>query len=245
MSLAISGWSSAIAPHAPPVPRPAHWLAGLALAALLLALSALRYANVPENVAADEEAGVVVSLGGAVRRLEAPPPEVATAEEAPKIAERAENAPPPEAPAAPRVVAGAADGEGSASSGTSAGPARLPPAPAPPPSAAPQPAPPRTVRVSRRFIEVSIRAYTSLIVYPSGSLNAEEEGRGLLKVTIARDGKVLDWQLARSTGYERLDREIRRVAAQVVRLDPLPADFSRDTAEVEIPITFAIEYFDG
>jgi protein TonB len=244
VSLAVTGWSSAIAPEAPPVPRPAHWLGGLALAALLLTLWALRYAAPPEMIATSEEAGVVVSLGGPVRRLEAPPPEVATAEEATKVAERAENAPPPEAPPAPRVIAGASDGEGRASSGTSAGPSRLPPAPPPPPRAAP-PAPPRPTRVSRQFTEVSIRAYTALIVYPQSSLDREEEGQGVIKVTIARDGQVLDWQLVRSTGHQRLDDEIRRVAGRVRRLDPLPPDFGRDTAEVDIPITFTIEYFDG
>lgn len=239
---AAADWSSAIAPRPPPVPRRWHWAAGLACAALVLAAYSLRYAKSEEVVLAAEEESVIVSLGGPARRLEAPPEEVQTAEEAPVVAERAEDAPPPAPPKEARVVAGAADGDGRASSGAG-GIGTGPPLPLPPPAPLPPP-PPKVTEVSRQFIQISIRAYTSKIVYPNASLTRGEEGRGVLRVTIARDGRVRDWDIIRSTGHGRLDREIQRVAKLVPRLDPLPADFSRNEAKVDIPITFAIEYFD-
>jgi protein TonB len=240
MSTPSVQWSSAIAPSPPPIPRRWHWVAGLAIAGTALALYSLRYADSDEIILAAEDESVIVSLGGPARRLEAPPAEVETAEEAPVVAERAESAPPPAAPVEPRIVAGAADGEGKASSGVG-GIGAGPPLPLP----LPPPPPPKPTTVSQQFVEISIRAYTSKIVYPSSSLRRGEEGRGVLRVTIGRDGKVRDHQLIRSTGSERLDREIRRVARLVPRLDPLPDNFGREQAKVDIPITFAIEYFDG
>lgn len=241
MSVAAA-WSSAIAPSPPPVPRRWHWAAGIACAALALAAYSLRYAGSDDIILAAEEEKVIVSLGGPARRLEAPPEEVQTAEEAPVVAERAEDAPPPAPPKEVRVVAGATDGDGRASSGAG-GIGTGPPLPLPSPPPLP-PSPPEVTEVSSQFIQISIRAYTSKIVYPNASLTRGEEGRGVLRVTIARDGKVKDWNITRSTGHGRLDREIKRVARRVPRLDPLPANFSRNEAKVDIPITFAIEYFD-
>lgn len=245
MSAAASGWSSAIAPGPPPIPRGWHWATGIALAVLALAAISLRYAEGEAPMIVEEDEAVLVSLGGAARRLEAPPPEVETSANAPEVAERAEDAPPPSAPAQPRVVAGASDGDGRASSGTG-GAGSGPVAPLPPPRAQP-PAPPprpRPAQVSRQFMEVSTLAYNSQIVYPRASLDNEEQGRGVLRVTVAHDGRVLDWKITRSTGHNRLDLEIQRVARMVNRLDPLPSDFDRDQAVVDIPIVFTIEYFD-
>jgi len=239
--MSAAAWSSAIAPSPPPIPRRWHWAAGIACAALALALYSLRYGASEEIVLAAAEESVVVSLGGPARRLEAPPEEVEVADEAPVVAERAEDAPPPAPPKEARVVAGATSGDGRASSGAG-GIGTGPPLPLPPPP--PAPPPPRVTEVTSRFIEISIRAYTSKIIYPGASLDRGEEGRGVLRVTIARDGKVKSWDIVRSTGHARLDREIERVARLVPRLDPLPANFGRDEAKVDIPITFAIEYFD-
>ncbi|MEQ8410759.1 MAG: TonB family protein [Erythrobacter sp.] len=240
---ATKAWSSAIAPSPPPVPQRWHWAAGIACATLTLVAYSLRYAGSDETILAAEEDSVIVSLGGPARRLEAPPEEVQTAEEAPVVAERAEDAPPPAPPTEARVVAGAADGDGRASSGAG-GIGSGPPLPLPPPPPPAPPPPPRITEVSRQFVEISIRAYTSRIIYPGASLDRGEEGRGVLRVTIARDGKVKNWDIVRSTGHGRLDREIQRVAKLVPRLDPLPANFARSEAKVDIPITFAIEYFD-
>ncbi|MEM6266584.1 MAG: hypothetical protein AAF707_03595, partial [Pseudomonadota bacterium] len=80
MSSAAIEWSSAIAPQGPPIPRRWHWAAGISLAALALTAFSLRYAASDEVLITAEEDAVVVSLGGPARRLEAPPPEVATAE---------------------------------------------------------------------------------------------------------------------------------------------------------------------
>lgn len=237
-------WSSAIASEPPPVPANWHWALGLFCAILILGLVSMRYAGGEQTLIEAEEDRTLVSLGGAPQRLDPPPPEVETSEEAQVVAERADDAPPPAAPVEPRVVAGSSDGDGRTSSGTGAGSGRAaPPAPPPPPPASP-PLPPRPTRVSQRFIEISTRAYSRQIVYPRASLDREQQGRGVLRVKIARDGTVLQWELVRPTGYNLLDSEIKRVANVVGKLDPLPVNFASDTTSVDIPIVFTIEYFD-
>lgn len=99
-------------------------------------------------------------------------------------------------------------------------------------------------QVTDEFINISRRAYMAQIVYPAAALRREQSGTGVLRVTIARDGRVLEWRLVQSTGHGRLDDEIRRVADIVTRLDPLPANFSRTMAEADIPIMFVLEYVD-
>jgi TonB family protein len=90
------------------------------------------------------------------------------------------------------------------------------------------------------FDTVSTARYMALLRYPQQSLNDHEEGVGLLLVTITKQGAVLGWSLNQSTGYGRLDREIRRVADKVKRLDPLPADFPRNRAIVRVRIIFHV-----
>ena len=46
------------------------------------------------------------------------------------------------------------------------------------------------------------------------------------------------------TGWDRLDREILRVARRVKRLDPLPQGFRGSVAVVRIPINFRIQQED-
>ena len=223
---------------------------GLVAAVALLAGAVLHYAHeVPATVASEEAEAVVVALGaGPARRLEAPPAGVEAAEEATVVAERAEDAPPPTAPPQPRKVAGFADGDGPPSSGTggmgTGPPAVLPPPPPPRPAPAPPPVPAAPPPLDYNFIQKSHRIYMQQIVYPAASLRRREQGTGILRIVIDRSGKVLDWRLRQSTGFERLDEEIRRVAGITRQLDPLPDAYPADRAEADLKIIFFIEYVD-
>lgn len=247
-------WTSAIAPTPPPVPANGHWLMGLIAAIAILAGAALHYAGGETATVAYEEAeAVVVALGaGPARRLEAPPAgvEAAEADEATVVAERAEDAPPPAPPPEPRKIAGFSDGEGRLSSGTggtgTGPPAVLPPPP--PPASRPAPPPPKPAApppLDYNFIQKSHRIYMEQIIYPAASLRRREQGMGILRVVIDRSGRVLDWRLRKSTGYERLDQEIRRVAQITKQLDPLPDAYPADRAEADLKIIFFIEYVDS
>ena len=234
-------WSSALSPQAPVIPRARHWTVGTAFATACCAGFSVWYAsldhstNILDQV---EEERVIVALGGsAPQRIEAPPPPVDTpvTDTPPPLAERAKDAPPIAPPPEPRPVVQWTQGTGEFSSGT--GGTASEPAPPPPP---PPPPPPRPAGVSHQFTEISTARYARLIVYPTASLRQGEQGLGILAVTITPDGKVISWELAKSTGVDRLDQEIRRVAKKVKRLDPLPAGFSGSVAIVRIPVNFKI-----
>ncbi len=231
-------WSSAISPHAPPMPGLWHWAGGILVSVAALAVSIYVYAeeNMPEPSGDDarlEE--MIVSLGAPAQRLEPPPPpppDMPPPPAEPTVpTERAEDAPPPKAPPQPRPVIPAAPSDGRLSSGFGTGSVPAPPPPAPPP-------PPPPVQLSQRFLDISTAAYVSRVRYPNEALRRREQGTGQLIVVIDRQGRVLEWRLLRSTGHERLDREIERVAERVEQLDALPDYYDRSSASLIIPFSF-------
>ncbi len=236
-------WSSATAPDPPPLARTQHWMMGVALAAAILLAAGMRYAGGAIPEASEEIEAVVVSLGAAAQRLEAPPPGVETVEEEPSVvAERAEDAPPVTAPPEPRKVVAFSQGDGAITSGTGAGAG--PPAPPPPPPPAP---PPRAVpppALTANFRMRSQRYYMDRVVYPALSLRRLESGAGTLRIRINRSGEVLSAELVKSTGHRRLDDEIRRVAGIVRQIDPLPANYPAETAVTDLTINFVLEYYE-
>ncbi|WOE76577.1 energy transducer TonB [Alterisphingorhabdus coralli] len=227
-------WTSALSPERPPVPRGWHWSLGALVSVMILGTGVWQYSRnaIPETGEMIDE--MVVTLGAPARRLEPPPPGVETTDEPEIPTERAEDAPPPAAPEEPRAVA-ASSLDGSMASGTGAKPA--PPKPLPPPP--PEP-PPKVTELPTDFVRISHAQYRNRIRYPTASRRIGEEGKGVLQVTIARSGKVLNAQLITSTGHRNLDREIERVAETVTQLDPLPANYANDTATTDISITFVL-----
>lgn len=241
-------WASALSPQEPFKPRARHWAAGVAAMIGCTAAAAVWYASLDhsiESLGDLEEERLVVALGGsAPRRIDAPPKALqdAPVSDPPYVvAERAKDAAPIAPPPEARPVAQWSDGEGRLSSGTG-GAAQAPSPPAPPaPPPPPKPKPQGPVGLGGKFAEVSTVRYASLIVYPPASLRQEEEGLGILAVVIKPDGRVVSWSLEKSTGWQRLDQEIERVARKVKRLDPLPAGFTGKVAVVRVPINFKIE----
>ncbi|MEO1044767.1 MAG: energy transducer TonB [Pseudomonadota bacterium] len=235
-------WSSAISPDRPPVPREWHWGLGLVFSATILFFAIWQYSRsaLPEMAEALEE--TVIALGAPARRLEPPPPGVETTEDPVVPSERADDAPPPAPPDQPRAVAASSEG-GPLSSGTGA---KAVPPPPPPQKAAPKPKPPAKItRLSERFIRISQQQYTQNLRYPQSAIDNKRQGTGILRVTVARSGKVLKAEIVKSTGHRRLDFEIRRVAKMVTQLEPLPANYDGDTAIADIPINFVIDFGSG
>ena len=231
------GWSSAISPQRPPVPRSYHWLGGLVVSMVALSTSVYMYArsSLPEPISDDEVVeSMIVALGAPAQRLEPPPPpppDLPPPEPEPPTAptERADDAPPPEPPPQPRPVIQPAPDDGRLSSGFGTGTEPAPPPPPPPP-------PP--VELRRDFIDMSTAQYVSRVSYPYEALRRRHQGIGHLLVTVDRQGNVRKWKLVKSTGHITLDREIQRIAKQVDSLDPLPAYYDRQTASFIVPFHF-------
>ncbi len=238
-------WMSALSPHRPPVPGTAHWTAGIVVS--VVALSAAVYGvaagSLPDRVDHDAQLdSVIVSLGAPAQRLEPPPPlppDMPPPEpvEPQAPTERADDAPPPEAPPQKRALPQASANTGQLSSGFGSGPPAPPPLPPPPP---PPPPPPKRVELDQRFVDISSAAYLRRIDYPYEALRRNIQGNGLLLVEIDRQGTILSHELVQSTGSRLLDREIERVAREVRQLDPLPDYYPRQTAKLFIPFSFVL-----
>lgn len=73
--------------------------------------------------------------------------------------------------------------------------------------------------------------------YPEAALGEGLEGRPAIRFTVARDGRVLDVALARSSGSDVLDE----AAVALVRGAHLPA-FPADMAPGAVTLTLALDY---
>jgi protein TonB len=76
--------------------------------------------------------------------------------------------------------------------------------------------------------------------YPRAARLRREEGTVLLRFTIDRSGRLLDWRIERGSGHAALDRE---VAAMIGRADPLPAmpaEMPQARLELTVPVQFRL-----
>jgi protein TonB len=111
----------------------------------------------------------------------------------------------------------------------------------PPPRAAPQ-APPRQVQITPARIKARGDRIAAAInaCYPSASRRLSEEGRGMLTITIAADGKVGAMAVNQSSGFARLDGAaecvVRRLPFEPGKRDGQPVD-----SQATLPIVFKLE----
>lgn len=76
--------------------------------------------------------------------------------------------------------------------------------------------------------------------YPARSRRLGERGTAHVRVSVRRDGRVLDTVLLRGSGYPSLDQEAQGVFLRIARFDPVPLDACRGAGIVVIdqPIAF-------
>jgi protein TonB len=75
--------------------------------------------------------------------------------------------------------------------------------------------------------------------YPDSARQRGEEGRSVLRFTIDRSGRVIDFAVARSTGYPDLDASIEEMMRGAV-LPPFPADMTQPRINVSVTIRFSL-----
>ncbi len=113
--------------------------------------------------------------------------------------------------------------------------AALPPAtPAAPP--APSPAAPVVSAGYRAALAAWLESHKQ---YPEGARQRGEQGSAVLHFRVERDGRVLSYSLARSTGYPDLDAELERMM-RGARLPPFPGDMAASDIDVSVTIRFAL-----
>lgn len=107
------------------------------------------------------------------------------------------------------------------------------PAPLPQAAAAPLPAPPPAAPVDLSATMIDARPPG----YPAASRRLREQGTVVLRVVVARDGRVATVALARSSGYDRLD-DAALAAVRRWRWSPV----TRDGETVEVVGTVRIPF---
>lgn len=77
--------------------------------------------------------------------------------------------------------------------------------------------------------------------YPATARERGEEGSGLVRFTVARDGRVLAMELLDPTGSASLDAAIGRLLTGAI-VPPFPADMPHAEVTVRIRISYVLGF---
>jgi len=119
--------------------------------------------------------------------------------------------------------------------------------PTPAPIAAPQtayaptpvPAPVPSSEVSPGYRALLSAWLESHKHYPDSARQRGEEGRAVLRFTVDRSGRVLDFAVAQSSGYPDLDASIEQMMRGAL-LPPFPASMPQPRIDVSVTIRFSL-----
>ena len=76
--------------------------------------------------------------------------------------------------------------------------------------------------------------------YPSAAIARHEQGQALLSFRLDRNGRVLSWEIARSSGHDELDAEVARMVDRAAPFPPFPANWRATSASFQVPIGFSL-----
>jgi protein TonB len=76
--------------------------------------------------------------------------------------------------------------------------------------------------------------------YPYEARMQREEGTVLLRFTMDRQGHVLSYSVARSSGFVPLDNEALALIVRAQPLPPVPADYPGDRLDLIVPLVFSL-----
>ena len=74
--------------------------------------------------------------------------------------------------------------------------------------------------------------------YPQLAVALHEEGTVLLSFQIDRDGRLLAWDIASSSGHDDLDSEVGRMVAEAAPFPPFPSSWHKSDGVFRVPIGF-------
>jgi periplasmic protein TonB len=76
--------------------------------------------------------------------------------------------------------------------------------------------------------------------YPTGAQSRGEQGVVELSFTVDRNGRVLDREIARSSGHRELDNEVMSMIERAQPLPPFPASMPQAKLDLTVPIRFSL-----
>jgi protein TonB len=119
----------------------------------------------------------------------------------------------------------------------------VPPAVVTPPAPPPPPARLVGTTVPAAYYNGLEAIIQKSVQYPVKSIQEQEEGNCLVRVTFARDGTIEDSQLVTKAGFPALDGECKGVFRRIGKFPAIPADANPDATDfaIELPINFALQ----
>ena len=90
------------------------------------------------------------------------------------------------------------------------------------------------------YASLLFRAIDRVRFYPVGARDRGEQGRVVLRVTIAADGRLLDAFIAQGSGYPDLDAATIDMARRAAPYPPLPRALGAERASFNVPVIFGI-----
>jgi protein TonB len=126
-------------------------------------------------------------------------------------------------------------------------PAAAQPLPAPAAAAAPQtayaptpvPAPAPSAEVSLGYRALLSAWLESHKRYPDAARQRGEEGRAVLRFVVDRSGRVVDFAVAQSSGYQDLDASLEEMMRGAM-LPPFPPTMTQPRIDVSVTIRFSL-----
>jgi protein TonB len=75
-------------------------------------------------------------------------------------------------------------------------------------------------------------------VYPASASNNNQGGRVVMRVTVARDGQVLDVRVGTSSGWPAIDAAELETIRKAAPFPPLPSEMPGDPVVLVLPVTY-------
>jgi TonB family protein len=101
-------------------------------------------------------------------------------------------------------------------------------------------APPSNYPAQQDYLWQIIRKLSQMRFQPQ-SPQASEQGHVVARLTLARDGRLVDLSLARSSGFPQLDRAIMDIIWRASPFAPLPGELAAEPQIFIVPISYAQE----
>ncbi len=77
--------------------------------------------------------------------------------------------------------------------------------------------------------------------YPAMAERRRQEGTSEIAFVLARDGSLLSYELARSSGHALLDEASAEMLRRAAPLPPIPPDIGEDRIRITVPVVFQLQ----
>lgn len=93
-------------------------------------------------------------------------------------------------------------------------------------------------RARNAYLDQVARLTSKFRQYPRGLVSANQRGRVVTRVTIARDGRLIDVSIDTSSGWPAIDNAELETIRRSAPFPPVPPDMPGDPLILVLPINF-------